>query len=339
MKRLLTITTLLFLSLNCLSQSCLPEGIDFHSQAEIDNFQINYPDCSEIEGDVTISDYELDITNLIGLSMLTHIGGNLKIGRIFFMDDLTGLDNLVYVNGNIEIGYSDNFMLHSTDIYSLSGLDNLESVGGKLSLFVNYNLSSLSGLNKLSSVGGELYISGNYSLTSLNGLESLSSIGGNLGITYNDSLLTLSGLDNIDASSINNLNIYGNYFLSECEVQSVCNYLASPNGIVNIHDNSSDCSSQEEVEATCGVSVDEIPLAKNQIKIYPNPSFSTITIEAINPNIYSMLSIFNLNGQELIKQWITQPITCVEINHLPVGVYCIRLTSENETLMFKVIKY
>jgi len=339
MKRLLTISTLLFLSLNCLSQSCLPEGIDFHSQAEIDNFQINYPGCSEIEGDVTISDYELDITNLNGLSVLTHIGGNLKIGRIFFMDDLTGLDNLVYVNGNIEIGYSDNYMLHSTDIYSLSGLDNLESVGGKLSLFVNYNLISLSGLNNLLSVGDELYISGNFSLTSLNGLESLSSIGGDLSITYNDTLLTLSGSDNIAAGTINNLNIYGNSILMDCEVESLCNYLSSPNGTVYIHDNASGCNSQEEIESTCGVGWDDNPLTKNQFNIYPNPSFSSITIEALKPYINNMLSILNLNGQELLTQQITEPTTYIEISHLSAGVYFFSLTSENEVIMFKVIKY
>ena len=33
---------------------CLPEGITFSTQAEIDNFQTNYPGCTEIEGDVVI---------------------------------------------------------------------------------------------------------------------------------------------------------------------------------------------------------------------------------------------------------------------------------------------
>ena len=36
------------------SQSCLPEGITFTTQAHIDNFQTNYPNCTEIEGNVTI---------------------------------------------------------------------------------------------------------------------------------------------------------------------------------------------------------------------------------------------------------------------------------------------
>ena len=32
------------------SQGCLPEGITFTTQEQIDNFQINYPGCTEIEG-------------------------------------------------------------------------------------------------------------------------------------------------------------------------------------------------------------------------------------------------------------------------------------------------
>ena len=31
------------------SQSCLPEGIIFETQAQIDSFQIDYPGCTEID--------------------------------------------------------------------------------------------------------------------------------------------------------------------------------------------------------------------------------------------------------------------------------------------------
>ena len=58
------------------SQSCLPERITFTIQAQIDNFQTNYPNCTEIEGVVTISGN--DITNLNGLCLrptLTYLRG------------------------------------------------------------------------------------------------------------------------------------------------------------------------------------------------------------------------------------------------------------------------
>jgi len=34
-----------------IAQSCLPQGITFTTQAQIDNFQPIYPYCTEIEGD------------------------------------------------------------------------------------------------------------------------------------------------------------------------------------------------------------------------------------------------------------------------------------------------
>ena len=33
-------------------QACLPDGIKFSTQADIDNFQTNHSNCTEIEGDV-----------------------------------------------------------------------------------------------------------------------------------------------------------------------------------------------------------------------------------------------------------------------------------------------
>ena len=74
------------------AQSCLPEGITFTTQAQVDSFQINYQSCSEIEGNVIISGP--DISDLNGLNVLTSIEGNLEIYNDSLLTDLTGLDNL-----------------------------------------------------------------------------------------------------------------------------------------------------------------------------------------------------------------------------------------------------
>ncbi|RLD59692.1 MAG: hypothetical protein DRJ05_06040, partial [Bacteroidetes bacterium] len=89
------------------SQPCLPDGIEFTTQAQIDNFQTNYPNCTEIEGDVTIAGD--DITNLNGLSVLTSIGGALTINGDMGVTNsnltsLTGLDNLTSIGGDLKIG-------------------------------------------------------------------------------------------------------------------------------------------------------------------------------------------------------------------------------------------
>jgi hypothetical protein len=83
-------------------------------------------------------------------------------------------------------------------------------------------------------------------LTSLTGFESLHYIGGTLYIWDNFSLTSLSGIENIDAGSIMNLYITSNVLLSSCEVRSICDYLANPNGTVEISFNGPGCNSQEE---------------------------------------------------------------------------------------------
>ena len=56
MKRLtLFVVLALFFQSGVLSQPCLPDGITFNTQAQIDSFQILHPNCTEIEGDVIIT--------------------------------------------------------------------------------------------------------------------------------------------------------------------------------------------------------------------------------------------------------------------------------------------
>jgi hypothetical protein len=50
-KLILIIAAVAFSHSITFSQGCLPEGITFTTQAQIDSFQIDYPGCTEIEGD------------------------------------------------------------------------------------------------------------------------------------------------------------------------------------------------------------------------------------------------------------------------------------------------
>jgi hypothetical protein len=79
---------------------CFPEGIKFTAQFEIDDFQTNYPGCTEIVGDVSI--FGSDIFNLNGLNVLTSIGGNLNIDAVY-LDSLTGLSSLTSIGGGLSI--------------------------------------------------------------------------------------------------------------------------------------------------------------------------------------------------------------------------------------------
>lgn len=211
--------------------SCLPQGIYFTTQALIDSFQINYPNCAEIEGSMIINGD--DIYNLNGLSVLTSIGGSLSIGVFTVFGDpsnpnllsISGLENLTSIGGSLEICYNG-------ALFSLSGLENLTSIGGLLwirwssllsisdlenvsyiggSIRINNNSSliSLNGLENLTSIMGTLYIANNYSLSSLYGLENVTNIEGLLEIRDNANLVDLTGLNNL-ISVGNSLDISGN---------------------------------------------------------------------------------------------------------------------------------
>jgi len=198
---------------SALSQSCLPEGITFTTQVQINSFQINYPGCVEIEGPVTISGD--DITNLSGLSVLTSFGGELAIGGNNVLPNLTGLNNVISVGGGLWIQSNaslssltglDNLtssgllcLMNNDALISLTGLDNLTSIGGELLISGNNALSNLTGLDNVISVGGSLRVQSNASLSSLTGLEALTSTGGNLLIESNSALISLTGLDNISS--------------------------------------------------------------------------------------------------------------------------------------------
>ena len=92
MRKFLMLLTGFFLPFTVSSQGCLPNGIIFSSQAQIDNFQTDYPNCTQIEGDVTISGN--DISNLYGLNVLTSVGGYLNIYGNTALVSLQGLDNI-----------------------------------------------------------------------------------------------------------------------------------------------------------------------------------------------------------------------------------------------------
>jgi hypothetical protein len=436
------------------ANNCLPDGITFSTQTQIDNFQAFYPNCTEIGGDVTISGE--DITNLFGLNSITEIGGNFKIhensslanlsglnsltsvhGDFWIMENeslaslsgldgltlvggdlvidrtellenlnginnlssiggdlwinsidsltsLAGLESITSLSGSLKIWYNlslsslaglhhlnfigDNFeILNNSSLTAFNELTALNNIGGYVDIFDNSSLQSLTGLDELESIGGDLYISRNDSLTNLSGLSNLSHIGAgliihrnkalaslaelenvvaigeNLWISENDSLTGLTGLDNIEAGTIDSLYIFNNHSLSECDVQSICEYLASPNGAITIENNASGCNSQAEVEAACGVGIDESVVGGrwSAVRIYPNPCSTSVTIELPKTTAVknTKLFVYNLNGQNVYSVKITEQNTAVDISDLAGGIYFVKVLDDRSVQIGKFVKY
>jgi hypothetical protein len=263
---------------------CLPYGNYYlSSQADIDSFPSSFPDCTQLQGDLTIFG-SYDITNLDGLSNLVSTGGSISLFGCNLDDGLSAFENLTHVGKHLMIEYND---------------------------FI-----SLSGLNNVTSIGGGIIVLGNNNLTSLD------------------------GLDNIDAGTISSLMIWDNENLSACDVQSICNYLASPNGTIFIQENAPGCDSQEEVEAACGVGIDDQATPQPQITLSPNPASRSITI-TLPPTTTidnSTLSIYNVNAQQVISCSIMEPITVLDIGTMPRGVYFVRVTSDKTVFFGKFIR-
>lgn len=438
------------------TQPCLPEGIIFSSQEQIDNFQSNYPGCSVIEGNVGI--HGNDITNLDSLNVLTSIGGYLNLYDNPVLYSLSGLDNLTSIGGYLRIFYND-------ALTSLTGLESLTSIGGNLDLVGNASLISLTDMTKVTSIEGDLFFSGNYALTSLTGLEGLTSIVGNLSVLQSDALINLTGLNNvtsiagyidiefndilstltglenltsigkhihiadnkalssltgleglnfipgglaiinndtllsmagmgnvvsmgsgifigdnhaltsltglnnvtsiggeltlttnaaltslegldkIDAGSIDSLYILNNISLSTCEVESICDYLASPHGTTDIRDNAEGCNSQQEVEAACTSGLDKGKLSEFHLDIFPDPT-NGISHFAFRNSQYQFvtLKIYDINGM-VVATVLDEGMPAAEydlqfdLSILTSGIYFVRLTNNRTIETEKLVKW
>jgi len=120
-------------------------------------------------------------------------------------------------------------------------------------------------------------------------------------------------------------------------VQSICDYLSSPNGTVEIHDNAPGCNSPEEVELHCLTQVEEIKTG-NELSIIPNPSNDKIIISSPAITGNTLLSIFKVSGEKVLERQLTENESQININALPQGVYFVRVQDEKRTEVKKLVK-
>ncbi|MBK7409908.1 MAG: T9SS type A sorting domain-containing protein [Saprospirales bacterium] len=388
MKNLFYLFGPLFLSLSLAAQPCLPDGITFTTQQEIDDFPSLYSGCTEIEGNVEI--VGADITNLNGLAGITSIKGNFKIHDNALLESLAGMDNLTAVEGSLMLWGNNGLVnLHGLEglttvqhhlaigsnpdtclcpvgnyaLTSLSGLEGLTFVGGGLYIQKNILLPDLSGLDNLVTVGGDLMLGDNTMLSSMTGLEGLTSIGGTLSIGIytpeiphgNANLLNLNGLDNVtsiggnfsvlrnlllnDISALNHaisiggdLTIGQNSALPECAVEAICDYLSTPNGVVDIQSNATGCNSSMEVETACTVNVEEDLSAQTWV-VFPNPSAGIFVVKGGE----GILTVRDATGQQVQVQAIKNEAQVDLTNH-PAGVYFLEVRTDIGLEVKKVLR-
>ena len=184
--KLSILMALLCLPFFLLSQACLPEGITFETQEDIDNFSTNYPGCTHVYGDITTTGS--GITNLDGLSHIDSVGGELFIFDCFDLTDVSGFDELKYIGGK--------FRLQETALDTFVLPVALKEVNG-LEIVFNDSLLHLVVEDSLITINDDLIISQNPNLSKVIGFDFLDTIRGGYYITLVDQLDSISSFNQL----------------------------------------------------------------------------------------------------------------------------------------------
>jgi len=321
MKKTLVILFILALSHTIFSQSCMPSDPYFNNQSEIDAFLINYPNCTSIQGNITI-DGE-DITNLNGFQNITTFENGILIYGCPQLENLNGLESLTYVGDYFDIQQAQL-------IDDLDELSNLTYVGGALDILYCPLLTDLNGLGNIESSPTHIIIWGNPLISSLDGLSNIQSVSTTLKLQNNSSLSDISALSNISFSELSYLTIKDNIELSVCNINSICNALE--NGITEftIENNGNDCNTVSEIEEVCATSIEEVN--SQEIGFYPNPAKTELIFHQTQKK---SIRIFNSFGQEIL--FTNDVTTKMNVSGLSPGFYLIQAEYSDRILKNKLI--
>jgi hypothetical protein len=282
---------------------------------------------TNIDGYLSI-DENPALVDLQELSALQSIGGNLSISENNLLQDLAGLNELTAIPGDLGIYFNQNLI-------SLAGLENITMIGGDLNINYNPSLVNLDELSNVSAIDGIVHIWINDDLEDLSGLTNVTTISGNISMYGNQVLSSLEGLGNVAANTIENLYIHDNPVLSECDIQSICEYLAAPNGTIEINNNAPGCNSPEEVEEACLTSTDEHAAIVNDIQIFPNPAKKTITIVSPSEAKIKEINIYNQTGLVILQK--KSPVNKIDVSALQPGLYFVELATHDGNVRKKLI--
>lgn len=232
------ITILLFLTLLTTvgySQCPNDDFLQLNSQAAIDQFIIDYPNCTELNLVEFVIGSQIesspsDIVNLNGLANIETINGSLEIRNNPQLTSLDPLNDILlnntqtalafyhYFQNNPLITTLDGFLSPNTTILngpgirlvgmdgltSLQGFENITEIEGKIDISFNAELQNIEHLSNVSGEVSLIIIESNPKLVSLSGLDGITGIteqypwfGVLLSIQWNDLIENLDPLQGI----------------------------------------------------------------------------------------------------------------------------------------------
>lgn len=272
MKNILLAFTFIF-NLHSFSQ-CPLGNVTLNGQSEVDEFAINYPNCTEIDGDLNVFG---SVTDVDALSNILIVHGSLNLTSNANLSDINGFSNITTIDNQLHI-YSCPFLtdldvfsqltsvgsidISNTSIFNTTGLGSITSINDGITLSYNSYLTILNGFSNLISFSGNLEISHNPNIQSIYAFNNTTSWNVNqVFIGFNDQLTNLSGLENL--ISCTGLSINSNPQLQS--LQGLENLESTGNVAIIYNDQLSDISQLSNLNSL------------DAISIYGNPQLSYLT--------------------------------------------------------------
>ena len=323
MNRIVLLAGLLLTSMVNYGQ-CPNSPITLSTQAEVDDFVLTYPNCTELLDNLVIEG--ASINNFKGLGGITEISGSLRVRDTQILNFM-GLESLETVGGEFDVN-------NNSTLIDLSGLDLLASVR-RFFVYSNASLKSLDGIDALTVLEEpeNIIISNNNALISINALSTVTSCPGCfLVISANPNLTNLEGLENIPASDFNFLQLKDNPNLVVCNLLNICTFL-SDGGSHDIENNASGCSSGTEIVDNCLFSIADLNL-ENDIVLTPNPVSEKLQIQLTDGINFERATVYSILGEELFFSLET----VVDFSEVQTGIYLVQLQTSHGIVVKKVNK-
>jgi hypothetical protein len=284
MKKLLLLIMVGYYFVTANAQSCLPNGINFVRQTQIDSFPFNYPGCKTISGAIRISEETPgNITNLDSLIQIDSIQSDLIITNNSALTSLKGFDSLRMIRHKLEISYNPS-------LNSIKALSLLYRTGRSLTILNCPSLTSLEGLGNLRNLNGLVLEA--IGIKNLSGLDLIQKIEGSFNVINCPDLETLEGI----GRPVNKTETVNIAFCPKIMNLKGLDVLRSISGTVNINN----CNALTSLEGLTASNFYNLYISTNPNLISLNglpPGIDTLDVLNINFNH----KLTNLKGLESLK--------------------------------------
>jgi len=213
---------------------CPTTAITLSSQADVDGFTTNYPSCTDLDYQLTISGS--DIIDLTPLSGITSVY-SLYINDNPMLPNLNGLESIIHIDGYDQGSFYALLIINNLILTDISALSNMSNSGVMEGLSIQNNplLNSLNGLQGFNNVITLINFINNNSLTNFEGLNNITGVD-DLNIDNNDNIVNLNGLQNLTSSGsfyITNNNSLLNFAGLDNYINCSTSFVVSNNLVLN----------------------------------------------------------------------------------------------------------